>query len=442
MSTAPAETARVTETYEVTVEPAAKVKVKKPKRRARWAAWWRKQWSKAKRLAKRAAAAIRKGASKTVETVKTAGSTAVTWMRRGASAAGRGAKAVGRRLYWSGATVGRGLGRMARFLGRSARTSARGTGRFLARTTGWTLRSISWMFRTVLDSLFQISFAAFVVSAVVMMFLAFSHDKYEEKVHRHAVAASRGHSVPKKEKTTTRTQAGWIANDMANRMGEWEQPHGKHAAAHAVETAKVTRTTEVEPGDIVASDDESIHAMAEEQEEPTEQWTYTSLPWEARENLWFSRTPDLMGVPDDASDSTLGTLLDYLYNMDQPSDILSMMDPVHMPLVEARQDLKDNELFQGKSYWKGRQEARGSLRIPMLQADCTQGWDEVKRSLREASKAAWALLDRHVQPEYQARRYHRSSLKQGFEHQTEFELKRFYPKWMRAHENLKTPVGV
>lgn len=295
---------------------------------------------------------------------KKVGSLSALWIKKGARGTGRFFRRTGNRLYWSGAAVGRGMGRTARFLGRSAATLGRGTSRFLARTTGWTVRSASWLVRTVLESVFLVSLAATLVLGLITAGLAFTHDKYEQKVHNHARAWANGEYREGRWSGVfgpmpAQSVTGEYANEFANRVGPWEATE-----AHPDEEIREDIEPVQEPGDIVMTETTTTEVPVPSEDlgpvrEDLTTLTVGDIEYQLPMSLYAHHNQHNPQIgPDNDPVMPYGT------DEQMVSNILKYMGLVHtvskfgggtflkMPGYEPTAD----QLFRGYSYWSGRVE--------------------------------------------------------------------------------------
>ena len=400
------DTARVTEVHEVTVENPAP-----PKREGRFMNWLRRLGERLRDGWNRATAAVGRWGRKFWSDTKTTGRTAVDWARRATAAGGRGLRWLARNTLATATGVGRGFAKAARFFGRTALTSGRVTLQFLGITGAWFLRSVSWLFRTVLETVFDVAFVTFMVMMLIMMLLAFTHDKYEEKVHSHTVAMSKGRPS---NAVSARQSAGWAANEAANRMGSWEGQPGDI-------TFREERVTEIQ------KDDESIHAEAEAEETSDRLWTWRDI--EDPIGSYLARDFDTY-VPYGARDITVGTALDKMiaYGTIKAASAPYLFDD------ERAQSLTDNETFNLQSYWSGRQEAWNSLHDAIAELSGVSA-EEYQRSFMTRARAVWATVAKSRKHAFDNRKLHRNSYKAGWDKQVEWILARDLNRYGKAAEH-------
>lgn len=384
----------------------AKAKKSLKRRNKRFMRWLKKILKAIRKRSRKASDAAKRAGNRARKATKTAALTAVNWTKQGASTLGRGARRVGHGLYWSGATVGRGLGRTARFFGRSALTLVRAIPRFLARTTGWMVRSISWVFRTVLETVFAVSLAAWLVIALVTAAAAVTHDKYENNVHRHAKAWSVGEYRKSKSSfgapVKAQKLAGFAANEMANRAGPWE----------------------AEPSDIVVKEKVTTKRPARDDDPPHEKVEKTAWRWQDIEDMvdfWLNNQRKDWGVPFDATDKALGSLTAQLTLMNSGDDLgvtkTVLEDPRGMKLT-------DNQYFRGKSYWTGRYHGFLVAQEAVTGVEPSDGWENNLAEIRQKVGAAWVFLNNSEKEAYEARELHPNSFRQGYNHMVEWMLER------------------
>lgn len=397
------DTAVAPETIEV------EVKVR-PKRGRRFMQWMKDIAATARTNVSKGWTASKQWGRRMITRVQTAGTTAVNWIKRAASATGRGVKRLGHRIYWSGATVGRTLGRFARFLGRSARTFVRGTRRFLgttvrfagrttARATGWTLRAVSWVFKTVLLTAFDLSLAAFLVTALIMGFFALVSDKYDSNVHRHAKAASVGEYRVSEPKETMREAAVQTAATVEKAMVPWRRKQAE-AAAPAPAPRAGEGGTKVNP-----------------------------FSREALLDSWFDQKKDLP-LPEDVSDSELTAFVLTMAGVHDDGDLGSGDERITIKETPRGMALSDNDYFQGVSYWRGRQLAHHAVKEIMTEVGLGLQWDITVADVRGRAHAVFVLLTKDLQGEFDARALHRPSLKKGYDQHTEYLLERMHRDWI------------
>lgn len=240
------------------------------------------------------------GADRVVTTTKAPGwgKRAANWLRRmgdrirqGASWLWNGAKTVGSAVWgatktaggWvAGATVS-----AATWVWSGARTAAvwtfwstwgflRATPRVAMRVVGTILRIASWCLMTALGSLTLVGLAIVVIGGLIVLILGWLGHKYEQRVHKHTKAMSRGEYRPDGEGRVR----NWLNTRVANWVGEdadevvpggvtepADSPYDNPMAPTTLveETAPVTETAEAAP----SSEEVTVVAPPEESgEEP------------------------------------------------------------------------------------------------------------------------------------------------------------------------------
>ena len=330
--------------------------------------------------------------------------------------AGQGIRWVGNKIYWGGAATGRFIGRGARFFGRSSLTLARGTTRFLGRTVGWTLRGVSWTTRTVLESVFAVSLAAWLVIGLVTMFLAWGHDSYEQNVHRHAKAASRGEY-------------------RADRPGTVGAAEAQRTFARSADR----QASRVEHWDTVSE------TVVEEVEERVP-FRFTNLPIDEQIAIWQIREPELTfpeGLTMDEIREAVFNVMDFTRPKGMKTDFNAEGErvfPLSLPETEVGQAMTDNEIFQGDSYWAGRNEASTYFDMASREINLAQPWEGVAADARNRLGMAWKAADDRAQAKYGKRELVRSQYKSGWDHQVTYLmgwLEHFRDKVLSAEQKAE-----
>jgi hypothetical protein len=397
--------------YRVTQTESVKVETPKPKRGRRFLNWIKDLGNRISAGAKRAGTAIKRGLIRAGEGIKTAAATAVGWVKSAASASGRAARYVGHKLYWSGAAVGRGIGRTARFLGHSALTLVRVIPRFLLRTTGWLVRTLSAIFLAAFSLVWIVLSIVTIVTILFTLISAWTADTYDEKVHTHAKAWSRGEYREGEVQGSRQESALNLVRRFGREAEEAAEP--KHAGEPEPEEVVVTETrvTEITP------DDESIHAKGEKKFSP-----FTDVD---HHDLWYQRKK-VLPVPEAVEMADVTMLLDRMQMLHLPPHAMGEWVPIAE--TERGMALSDNDFFTGVSYWKGRNIGH-SLTRDFWPMELDKPWAEVKAEIETKAKAEFALIVKGLHDQFEARALHLNSLRSGFNHQLGWFLDYIKHEW-------------
>lgn len=442
---------RVTETHEVKVEPEV------PKRERRFYKWMQQQAASVRSGVTRAKNATVNGAKRATRVVKNSAVRSWKWSaktarsaarsgKKAALAAGGLLKRLGNRLLRSGRAFGKGLGNVARFLGRSALTFVKGTGKFLARTSGWTLRVVSGTLRTVLEAAFAVSAASFLVAALLMGIFAIVHDAYQEKVHTHTVAASRGEY---REDDPESTKAKWFgpvdargyaADARKSVYVERDEETGAETVTETTETVVEEKPTiKVEPvssaGDIVVEEAEEFEdpSVTNYEPEPPRPIDFAAIDWH---QAWADRRfpyPADRGVEEHATGA-----MDLFRHM-----TVFERDAVYQEAYQGMvqfskvgRAMDENKRWQNKSYWEARglcREAAGRLleEVRSDWRDMLQPWLDPKvdfydwkKYINDKLKMEAADLFKRIDREFKERNLHKPSMQKGWNDQIGWELQR------------------
>ena len=345
---------------------------------------------------------------------------------RSVVAAARSAARTGATWLWSAGVY---TDRAARALGRGTKRVLRDTTLFLttsaAYVLGWTVRAVSWTFRTVLESAFSVALVCFLIAGVLMWTLAWAHDSYESKIHTHARAASVGEYRPTKYS-------------------------GFGSPIHATSTAASAHyLTDFTPGESVSV------TLDGDIEVPTDVVNDADAVWDARETeLWYSITGDEHGEKGmDFYERWFHQEPDIL-----PVDITDEMEEAffaNMSVIisdaafgdwraEHGKELTDNEFFTGHSYWTGRNMSRSWIynSLNKVQAEDHETWPLLEKRFRADCNARRALFLKDNQAHFDSRQFHKNSFRKAFDHQVEWTLMREKHRWLRARGVQIVAMGV
>jgi len=381
---------------EVTTVTTVKKKAKKPKNR-KGKGFWKRSKRRFKRAMKKVSKVMKSGWEKTKKGAKTA----YRWSKTKVKQTGAQLKRFGR---WTG--------RQARSFGRWTVRVAKATPMFIRRTIGYILRAASWVVRTVLATAFRVTWAAFLVAALAMTFMAFTHDKYESKVHRKTKTLSKGKKAKRSpmETEARRTAGKAVGKVEKGSLGKWTPYHN----VVQVKKSKKT-TTDDQEGDIQVEEKFSITSSIDYFDE----WFVT----DDKDKILDSRRD--LPIPDDLSEDNIEFFVRTMTLIDNPAA------EAHLGLwegtvleTEKGKALTDNAYYITKSYWLGRLASFETTRDVIGEFDQSDPWPEYSAQVNNKVNAALALAIKNHKDEFDARRLHQPSFVKGWKHQQEWMMER------------------